>query len=352
MTTMLALVLMINGVQVELPAPAYLIGDHAFVPARAVFEQLGWQVTWDAQAKSLTLATPGGLSSLLTLDQTQVSLPGGTAALPAAPRMIGNLLYVPVRAVTTITGAQATWDAQALAVNLLTMPVGEPTVAELGQILADPPAWAGKLVLVTGEYLGWQSDPFGPATRHGPPVTRSDWTLRDASGCLYCAAGPGAPAGLRPLEDLGRRLTVIGVVALADRGFPYLQPTTVTLLTGLAGVTCYLRTGRLSYQPGQTVTMQMEVANPGPEDVTLHFTSGQTYEFQVLDPEGQLLWAWSQGKVFTMALQERELKAGERYAVSAEWTVPADLPPGLYRVRGIINREVSSYPVTIAVEKS
>ena len=45
MTTMLALVMMIKGVQVELPAPAYLIGDHAYVTARAVFEQLGWQVT-------------------------------------------------------------------------------------------------------------------------------------------------------------------------------------------------------------------------------------------------------------------------------------------------------------------
>ena len=53
-----------------------------------------------------------------------------------------------------------------------------------------------------------------------------------------------------------------------------------------------------------------------------------------------------------MALQERELKAGERYAVSAEWTVPADLPPGLYRVRGMVNRDLSSYPVTFAVEKS
>jgi hypothetical protein len=197
--------------------------------------------------------------------------------------------------------------------------------------------------------MGWQADPYGPATRQDPPVTRSDWVLRDAGGSIYCAAS--IDSHLRPLEDLGRRIEVTGVVALADKGFPYLQPTAVTPLTGLAGITCYVTTDRLSYQPGQTVSMEMHVANPGPESVILHFNSGQTYDFRALDPEGKVLWAWSQGKAFTMALQERELKAGEGYAVSAQWTVPASLPTGKYRVQGTVNRDVNSYPVTISVEK-
>jgi len=34
------IVLMLNGVQVDLPAPAYLVGSYAYVPARAVLERL------------------------------------------------------------------------------------------------------------------------------------------------------------------------------------------------------------------------------------------------------------------------------------------------------------------------
>ena len=354
-STLLALVLMINGVQVDLPAPAYMVGDNAFVPARAVFEKLGWNVEWRPEAKLLNVVVPGdrGYSMAIGSESYEHWAPiaDHISGLPrlAAPRMIGDMVYVPVRAVTLITGAKADWDPRTLTVNLTVTPVGEPAVSDLGQILANPPAWAGRVVVIRGEYLGWHADPFGAATSQGPPVTRSDWTIRDAGGSLYCAAT--GVDHLNPIDDLGRRVSVTAVVQLADKGFPYLQPTAVERLTGLAGVECSVTTDRMTYAPGQAATLQMEVKNPGAESVTLHFFTGQTYDFQVLSPEGKLLWAWSQGRAFTQALSDRELKAGEKYTVTERWTVPADLPPGLYRVRGLVNRDVNSYPLTIAVQK-
>jgi len=357
----IAIVLMINGVQIDLPAPALLIGDYAYVPARAVFEYLGYEVRWDAASRHLQVRSDPATGYWLTVGEKEVrqeslgsAVVHAYATLPVAPRIINGYLYVPVRAVVAITGAEAKWDAEARAVSLITTPTGKPTQVNLGQIISNPPAWAGKLVRVEGEYLGWSGGAWGPATSQGPPVSRSDWMIRDATGTLYCVRGPqkdreSAGEALSPLRDQGRRLEVFAVVALADQGFPYLQVTEMRLLEGIEGVTCYLTTDRLTYQPGDTLAMQMKVENPNLEPVVLRFTSGKTYDFVVADIEGNVIWHWSRGKMFTMALQRRELKPGEGYTVTEKWTLPPDLRPGLYRLRGEVNREVQSYPVTIQV---
>jgi len=215
------------------------------------------------------------------------------------------------------------------------------------------------LVVVTGEYTGWSPSPLDPATSHGVPVTRSDWTVHDDTGSIYCSARQpregSLPISLRPYEDWGRRIQVTGIVRLAERGFPYLEPVAITAITGLPGLTCYLSTDRSQYQPGQTVVMKMTVTNPFDEPATLQFTSGQTYDFVIRDSNDQKVWQWSDGKVFTMALQQRELAAGESYEVSARWTVPegqTKLPAGLYRIKGIINQDVSAYRRTIQITGS
>ncbi len=101
--------------------------------------------------------------------------------------------------------------------------------------------------------------------------------------------------------------------------------------------------------------MSITVVNPFDEPMTLQFTSGQTYDFIIRDSKDQNVWQWSDGKVFTQALQQRELAAGESYEVAARWTVPegeTSLPPGLYRINGIINQDVWPYGSTIAITAS
>lgn len=50
----------------------------------------------------------------------------------------------------------------------------------IGDINNNPSVYDGKSVTVIGEYRGWQSE-----LGHGPPVTRSDWILRDETGEIY-----------------------------------------------------------------------------------------------------------------------------------------------------------------------
>ena len=360
MTEAVVIVFLLNGMQVQLPAPAQLIDNVAYVPARAVFEDLGWKVEWFEQRRQMWVGR-GLAASLFTVDSPVVT--EGRAPDPqiineppwtiqAAPRMVGDCFYMPVRAVAQMTGGRVEWEEKTLTVNLIADdPVGG-TPTEIGAIVADPPKWAGKLVRLRGEYTGWEADPFGPATMHGPPAGRSDWTLRDATGSLYCT--PRYMTSVGPPIDynvLGQRLEVKGTVALTKDGWPYLLEEETNLLTGLDGLTCYLTTDRNSYKPGDTIRMQMQVRNPTAEALVLNFNTSQQYDFTVSDAEGKTVWKWSQGRMFAQMLTQKTLQPGDAYTVTAEWALPATLAPAQYKVSGLLNRDVHAYVKPVAVGK-
>lgn len=362
MSHLLAIVFLLNGVQVDLPAPALLIGQTSYVPARAVLESLGWTLEWSAERRSLRASAAGLCTYTFTVANPRMMVDCRGCSTPAAieeqalgapPTVVNGYLYLPVRALAQMVSGRVEWEAATMTVNLITGPAGSAQAVEIGTLLADPPAWLGRLVVLRGEYTGWQADPFGPATSHGPPVTRSDWTLRDRTGSLYCAVPSGArlPLSLDPQEDLGRRLEVVGTVALTEQAWPYLVVSTVVPQTGLAGLTVYLTTDRHTYRPGDSVRMRMQVTNPTAEAQVLHFSSSQQYDFAVYNPDGEVLWKWSQDKAFAQMLTQRALAPGESYAVTAEWELPATLAVGRYRVGGELNREVQAYAKTISVER-
>lgn len=363
MTAAVAIVFLLNGIQVDLPAPALLIGDNSYVPARAVFQRLGWEVGWNGERQQMRVGVKGQATYVFTVGNPTVIPESGACVtaprgvektLAAPPQIISGLVYVPVSAVALVTGAQAEWDGTTMTVNLVTRAAGEPRTTDIVDIVADPPAWVGRVVRVRGEYTGWQADPFDPVVSQGPPVTRSDWTLRGDGGSLYCTRAPGAQqfsVSLSPLGDLGRRLEVVGTVALASEGRPYLQVTAISPLSGLPGITCYLTTDRHAYAPGDTVRMQMLVRNPTAEAIVLRFPTSQQYDFTVRDADGKPVWIWSQNKLFAQMLTQKALPPGEEYTVSTEWAIPGDLAPGRYHVSGTINREVRSYVKTVSVAK-
>lgn len=84
-----------------------------------------------------------------------------------------------------------------------------------GVILKNPTRFGFVTVRVTGIFHGWR----GPC-RYGPPVSRSDWMIADASGCLYVHGQ--TPASLDPSRPSGEKISVTGVVRLKN-GLPYLE---------------------------------------------------------------------------------------------------------------------------------
>ncbi len=78
----------------------------------------------------------------------------------------------------------------------------------IANITSNPTGYEGKTVTLSGEYRGWEAG-------HGsPPVTRSDWILKDETGSIYIT-GKVSP-GLDPVKDIGKKVTVQGTVRVKD----------------------------------------------------------------------------------------------------------------------------------------
>ena len=358
MKTAIAVILFLNGVQIPLPSPAILQDELTWVPVRAVFQELGYEVRWDAEKQCVEMSAEGGGQLAVCLGDRGLRRGGHVLAIKPtqSPRRIKGVVYIPATLIGFLADAQLRWDNDDKALYITAVSVGKSAMVSISDILSNPPSWANKLVTITGEYTGWQSDPLSPATSQGPPVTRSDWTIRDATGSIYCTGRrAGAPISLQPYSDLGRRLQVTGAVQLAKQGFPYVRVQQIEAQRGRAGVTCYLTTDRRFYRPGDTVVIQMKVANSTVEPIKLQFTSAQTYDFAVCDAAGEEVWRWSAGKVFAQVLLLKTLGAGESYVVEERWTIPTsendtEIPPGLYKITGKITPQIISYPHTIQIE--
>jgi putative hemolysin len=90
------------------------------------------------------------------------------------------------------------------------------------KILNKPNDYVDQEVTVIGYYRGW--DLLGEAG-YPPPVTRSDWVIKDNSGAFYISAQAGVEVPFNPSgkEDSNKVIKVIGVVKLTASGKPYLS---------------------------------------------------------------------------------------------------------------------------------
>ena len=70
------------------------------------------------------------------------------------------------------------------------------------------------------------------------------------------------------------------------------------------------------------------VTNNEKGKVELMFPSGQTHDFVVIDSVGREVWRWSEGRMFTQALQNRVLESNASVSWAAAWR--SEVPPGRY----------------------
>ena len=98
----------------------------------------------------------------------------------------------------------------------------------LGTVIADPLTSEGQEIIVVGYYRGWD---LLHEINMSPPVTRSDWVVKDSTGAIYVSANSEAklPDGLHPasLEDTDIIIKVKGVIRVTKGGQPYIEATNV-----------------------------------------------------------------------------------------------------------------------------
>jgi len=79
----------------------------------------------------------------------------------------------------------------------------------------------------------------------------------------------------------------------------------------------------LDVRVDQGVLFALRVTNKASKSLELTFPDGQTHDIVVLDGGGREVWRWSQGRMFTQALQNRVLARSETVSYEGQW-LPSD----------------------------
>jgi hypothetical protein len=133
-----------------------------------------------------------------------------------------------------------------------------------------------------------------------------------------------------PYIGLVERWENIGGPLVARLDLVYARIGGVTVI-GRPEVSFGLSIDRPSYTPGSTLRARMTLRNTG-EPLQLEFSSGQVYDLAIKDAAGKVVWKWSDGKQFTLAVQRLQILGGERNWVDDVALRPGGnpLPPGDY----------------------
>ena len=94
------------------------------------------------------------------------------------------------------------------------------------------------------------------------------------------------------------------------------------------------------------VQLALDVRNVGAKYAELTFASGQAYDFVVVDSVGREVWRWSQKRMFTQGVQNKQIGAGETLQVSETWK--NGVRPGHYTA--IATLKSTNYPVEQRVD--
>jgi hypothetical protein len=102
---------------------------------------------------------------------------------------------------------------------------------------------------------------------------------------------------------------------------------------------------RVDVQPTR-VHFAFDVSNTGGKHVELSFPSGKSYDFVVMDSLGREVWQWSDGRMFTQGVQNKQLGTGDSMKVDGTWrAIPQ---PGQYTAIATLNS--TNYPVKQQVD--
>ena len=93
------------------------------------------------------------------------------------------------------------------------------------------------------------------------------------------------------------------------------------------------------------VRFAFDVANVGNKGMELSFASGKAYDIVVIDSTGREVWHWSNGRIFTQGVQNKQLGTGDSINVNEAWT---KTQPGSYTAIAMLNS--TNFPVEQRVD--
>lgn len=87
------------------------------------------------------------------------------------------------------------------------------------------------------------------------------------------------------------------------------------------------------FSQNEIIPLRLRLTNTSTEKITLHFPSGQKFDFSAEDKDGSEVWRWSANQSFTQAVTTIEIKPGEHQDFFAK-IEEGFLRPGSYEIKG------------------
>jgi len=98
-----------NGKRISFDVNPAVIDGRTMVPLRAIFETMGASVDWDANTQIVTAAR-GGTTISLAIGSNTLYVNGTAKTLDVPAQAIGGRTMVPARAIAESFGADVTWN--------------------------------------------------------------------------------------------------------------------------------------------------------------------------------------------------------------------------------------------------
>lgn len=95
-------------------------------------------------------------------------------------------------------------------------------------------------------------------------------------------------------------------------------------------------------QHGRQLAFTFRITNSANKKVEIVFPSGHTHDVVIVDAAGEEIWRWSTGRMFTQALQNRVLSAGDTLTYEMIWTPTANAGTALTAVATLLSE---NYPL-------
>jgi len=101
---------MLDGRMLEFDVQPTIIDNRTMVPMRGIFEELGANVEWDGATRTVT-ATSSDLVVRTTVGNRVIDVNGNRITMDVAPVIVDGRTLVPARFVSEAFGADVEWDA-------------------------------------------------------------------------------------------------------------------------------------------------------------------------------------------------------------------------------------------------
>lgn len=124
---------------------SYLIDNSLFVPYRSFAESIGAEVSWDDATRSV-MVMKGSQMVTLTIGSTSATVDGEETTLAAAPQIINDSTFVPVRFLSETFGIKVDYNDATRTVSLSSDAVQHAYTIEISEFQFHP----GELTIEAG----------------------------------------------------------------------------------------------------------------------------------------------------------------------------------------------------------